>query len=62
MRIDRLMTVVIQVQDMDAAVTALNKAELFVTQLASSGGFLGSRNSTLLIGISSGKRSTPCAS
>jgi uncharacterized protein YaaQ len=55
MAIDRLMTVVIQVQDLDPAVTALTKAGLYVTQLASSGGFLGSRNSTLLIGLSAGQ-------
>jgi uncharacterized protein YaaQ len=50
-QIDRLMTVVIQVQDMDAAINALSEIGLSVTNLSSSGGFLGGRNTTLLIGL-----------
>lgn len=49
--IRRLMTVVIQIQDHDNAVNALTSAGLRVTHLASTGGFLGRRNVTLLIGL-----------
>ena len=54
MTIDRLMTAVVQMQDEDAALDALEKAGFQVSLLASSGGFLGSRNSTLLVGLSAG--------
>ncbi len=46
-----LMTVVIQVQDFENALNALTKIGLTVTHLSSSGGFLGRRNVTLLIGM-----------
>ncbi|MFM8320161.1 MAG: cyclic-di-AMP receptor [Chloroflexota bacterium] len=55
MPIDRLMTAVIQVQDVEPAMTALEQGGFMVTHLASSGGFLGSRNETLLIGLSAGQ-------
>jgi len=46
-----LMTAVIQLQDVDNAVNALTYAGLHVTRLSSTGGFLGNRNVTLLIGL-----------
>jgi len=53
--INRLMTVVVQVQDVEAATSAMNEIGLSVTQLSSSGGFLGSRNVTLLVGLVEGQ-------
>lgn len=47
----RLLMVVIQEQDLEAATRALNELGLRHTYLSSSGGFLGRRNSTLLIGL-----------
>jgi len=49
--IRRLMTAVIQIQDFDNAVTALTEAGMTLTHMASTGGFLGRRNVTLLIGM-----------
>jgi len=49
--ISRLLMVVVQEQDLEAATKALNNLDLRVTFLSSSGGFLGRRNSTLLIGL-----------
>jgi uncharacterized protein YaaQ len=49
--IRRLMTTVVQEQDVDLAVRALNGLNVPVIHLASSGGFLGRRNATLLIGL-----------
>lgn len=54
-QINRLMTVIVQVQDVDAATNALNELGLSVTNLSSSGGFLGGRNATLLIGLTEGQ-------
>lgn len=51
MSINRLMTVVLQSQDVDHAIEALNQAGLTATLLSSTGVFLGSRNATLLIGL-----------
>lgn len=51
MSINRLMTVVLQSQDVDHAIEALNQAGLAATLLSSTGVFLGSRNATLLIGL-----------
>jgi uncharacterized protein YaaQ len=45
------MTAVIQIQDYDETAAALSAEDFVVTQLASSGGFLGRRNVTLLIGM-----------
>ncbi len=53
--INRLMLAVVQNQDLEAATQALLKAGFWVTQIASSGGFLGTRNSTLLIGLVAGE-------
>ncbi len=55
MTINRLMTAVIQIQDVDPAMEALQQAGLLVTHMASTGGFLGSRNETLLIGLQAGQ-------
>jgi uncharacterized protein YaaQ len=49
--IRRLMTAVVQVQDAENAINSLTKVGLFVTQISSSGAFLGRRNATLLIGL-----------
>jgi uncharacterized protein YaaQ len=53
MKIDRLIFVVIQAQDVKRASRALGQAGLMATELASSGGFLGLRNTTLLVGMES---------
>ena len=53
--INRLMTVVIQMQDVDIATNALNEIGLSATHLSSSGGFLGGRNVTLLVGLVEGQ-------
>ena len=55
---DRLMTVVVQEQDADAAIHALKKMGTSATRLASTGGFLGRRSSTLLIGLVTGQEET----
>jgi uncharacterized protein YaaQ len=53
--IDRLIMVIIQVQDVDNAVNAINEIGHPVTVLSSSGGFLGGRNVTLLVGLMAGQ-------
>ncbi len=50
-----LMLAVVQDQDQDAATRALQPLGVPVVYLASSGGFLGRRNSTLLIGLPDGR-------
>lgn len=52
-KIDRLMIAIIQTQDMDKAIRALTKLGLSVTQISTTGGFLGQNNATLLIGFPS---------
>ncbi len=49
--VELLVMAIIQIQDVENAQVALNQAQISVTHLASSGGFLGRRNVTLLIGI-----------
>ena len=49
--VDRLMFAVVQAQDVRKASRAMSAAGLLVTQLTSTGGFLGRRNITLLIGM-----------
>lgn len=49
--VERLMFAIVQAQDVRRATRALNAAGIVVTELASSGGFLGRRNTTLLIGL-----------
>lgn len=53
-QVDFLMTVVIQIQDVEPAISALTELGLAVTRLSSSGGFLGRRNVTLLVGLPGG--------
>jgi uncharacterized protein YaaQ len=52
--IHSIVTAVIQEQDVDLALRALEQFHVRVTHLASSGGFLGRRNATLLIGLPDG--------
>src|SRR5512143_3766544 len=49
--IQKLITAVVQEQDEDLAMRALNELKVPVFHMASSGGFLGRRNATLLIGV-----------
>lgn len=49
-----LMTVIVQEQDVDLAERALGALDAPVIHLASTGGFLGRRNATLLVGLSRG--------
>lgn len=56
--VKKLMTAVIQIQDVEKAISALNEAGLSVTRMSSSGGFLGRRNVTLLIGLPDGYEAT----
>ncbi len=49
-----LMTAVVQEQDVDLAERALGTLDLPVIHLSSTGGFLGRRNATLLIGLPEG--------
>ncbi len=49
--INRLIAVVIQVQDVNRAVKVLRKLGLVVTEVQSTGAFLARRNSTLLVGL-----------
>jgi uncharacterized protein YaaQ len=46
-----LVMAVVQEQDLEAATKALNDIDIRVTFFSSAGGFLGRRNSTLLIGL-----------
>ncbi|MCX6066784.1 MAG: cyclic-di-AMP receptor [Chloroflexi bacterium] len=52
--IHALMMAVIQEQDVDMATRALAQVAAPVTHLSSTGGFLGRRNATLLIGLPDG--------
>jgi CPA1 family monovalent cation:H+ antiporter len=56
--INRLLSAVIQEQDLENALSALTKLGFSVTHLPSTGGFLGRRSITLLIGLSEGQEST----
>jgi uncharacterized protein YaaQ len=53
--IQRLVTAIIQVQDAEDAIAALTSQGISVTRFASTGGFLGRGNVTLLIGIQEGQ-------
>lgn len=55
--INRLLTAVIQEQDLENSLSALGKLGFSVTHLPSAGGFLGRRSLTLLIGLSEGQES-----
>ncbi|MBN2119235.1 MAG: cyclic-di-AMP receptor [Anaerolineales bacterium] len=50
-----LMLAVVQEQDMDTATRAIEQLHLPVVHLASAGGFLGRRNTTLLVGLQEGR-------
>lgn len=54
-RVDYLMAVVIQENDVESALSALTQLGLSVTRLASSGGFLKEGNVTLLLGLAKGQ-------
>ncbi len=56
--VNRLMAVIIQVRDIENALSALTKLGISVTQLPSKGGFLGKDNVTLLIGLSEGQEAS----
>jgi uncharacterized protein YaaQ len=56
-KIDRLMFAIIQTQDLDKAMRALNKLGFSVTQISTTGGFLGQNNATLMIGYPESKES-----
>jgi uncharacterized protein YaaQ len=49
--INYLMLVVVQSQDVESAQNALSELNITAERLPSTGGFLGRRNATLLIGI-----------
>ena len=53
--LDRLMLVVVQEQDVDELTHALSRLGLSVTRLASTGGFMRRRCSTLLLGFPVGQ-------
>ena len=48
---NKLVLAVIHEEDYEGVVTALNQHGFFVTKLASSGGFLRKKNTTILIGV-----------
>ena len=54
-RIQYLVIAVVQDQDAEAAIKALNAIDILCTQVSSSGGFLGQRNTSLLIGLHDGQ-------
>lgn len=53
--IRHLMTVIVQEQDVDLATRALAVLPVPVIHLSSTGGFLGRRNATMLIGLPAGQ-------
>jgi len=52
--IKSLMTAIVQEQDVDVAERSLGALNLPIIHLSSTGGFLGRRNATLLIGLPTG--------
>jgi uncharacterized protein YaaQ len=56
-----LLVAVIQDQDLDSAMRALETVGASLTYLSSAGGFLGRRNATLLIGLPAEKESEALA-
>ncbi len=60
-KINRLMAAVIQEQDLEDATNALQKLGMTVERLSSTGGFLGRRNCTMLIGLASGQEAAAVA-
>jgi uncharacterized protein YaaQ len=53
--VTRLLSAVIQEQDLENALSSLTKLGFYVTHLPSKGGFLGRRSITLLIGFAEGQ-------
>ena len=53
--VKRLVAAVVQAQDAENAINALEQVGLSVDKLPSQGGFLGKRNATLLIGLAQGQ-------
>jgi len=53
---DICMWIIVQAQDAENAETALEDLGMTVTRLPSFGGFLGRRNATLLVALSSNRR------
>jgi uncharacterized protein YaaQ len=53
--INRLVMAVVQEQDVDVALRSLQELGMRVTRLPSTGGFLGRRSATLLIGFTAGQ-------
>jgi len=58
LEINRLIAAIIQEKDLENALSALTKLGFSVTHLPSTGGFLGRRNLTLLIGVSAGQEAS----
>ncbi len=54
-KVNRLISAIIQEQDLENSLSVLTKLGFSVTHLPSSGGFLDRRNITLLIGLSAGQ-------
>ena len=52
---NKLVLAVLQEEDYDSTVTALNQHGFFVTKLSSSGGWLRKRNITSLVGVESAR-------
>jgi CPA1 family monovalent cation:H+ antiporter len=55
-KLDNLMTIVVQEKDQEAVSDLLESAGYTSTHIASTGGFLGRKNATLLVGIPAGKK------
>lgn len=53
--VDQLMTVILQEQDAEPAITALTRLGVMVSRLPSTGSFLGRQNTTLLIAVPQGQ-------
>jgi CPA1 family monovalent cation:H+ antiporter len=51
-QVKQMMAAIVQIQDVENVIAALNQAGISVSRLSSKGGFLGRRNVTLLIGVS----------
>jgi uncharacterized protein YaaQ len=56
-----LVLAVVQEQDQDTAMHALEKLHIPAVYLASSGGYLGRRNATLLVGLPKGREESVLA-
>ena len=54
LKVNRLMTVIVQEQDAENAVQSLIKLGFAITRLPSKGGFLRHRNVTLMVGMPAG--------